>query len=104
MANMLQLSQSVRDARSAQQLCRERFQLDVSATALPSDADVNFRVTDRATGDCFVLKLANPATDTGALALENAAMRHLAAAAISIRTQQPIIATDGRDIVPVRGR
>src|SRR5699024_10405227 len=76
--------------------------LDVTAAELPSYADANFKVTDRASGAHFVLKLAHPSMDAGMLALENAAMHHLAAADISIRTQQPITAVDGPDIVPIR--
>src|SRR5699024_6675613 len=48
-----------------------------------------------------VLKLANPATDAGALALENAAMRRVAAAGVSVQTALPVAGPDGEDVLAV---
>src|SRR5699024_2580992 len=83
------------------QLCLELFGLAVDVSLLPGYEDVNFGVTDRASGERFVLKLANPATDAGALALENAAMRRVAAAGVSVQTALPVAGPDGEDVLAV---
>lgn len=97
---MLQLKQSVRSSQSAQNLCRTLFGLHVTVAELPSYADVNFAITERATGKRYVLKLANPDVDTDKLALENAAMQQLAAAQLPIATPEPATATTGNNVIP----
>jgi len=76
--------------------------MTVAVRALPGYADINFAVTDVANGARHVLKLAHPAVEATALQLENAVMRHLAAAGLTVNTPLPIVATSGADIIPIR--
>src|SRR5699024_1809004 len=98
---MFHLSQPVKSSETARQLCLELFGFAADVALLPGYEDVNFDVTDRASGERFVLKLANPATDAGALALENAAMRRVAAADVSIQTPLPVTGAGNEDVLAV---
>lgn len=66
------------DERAAARVAADAFGLAAEATALPGERDRNFRLTARA-GARFVLKLHHPAADRSALALQDAALRHLEA-------------------------
>jgi 4-aminobutyrate aminotransferase-like enzyme/Ser/Thr protein kinase RdoA (MazF antagonist) len=63
----------------AARLARDLFNLDVSAEALPSERDTNFRLSSG-----HVLKIANPAESLDVLDLQNRAFEHLAASSTSL--------------------
>jgi Ser/Thr protein kinase RdoA (MazF antagonist) len=62
---------------AAEQIVRTHYALNASADPLPSERDQNFRVKT-ASGDEFVLKIANSADPIDFLRAQNAAMAHLA--------------------------
>jgi Ser/Thr protein kinase RdoA (MazF antagonist) len=66
--------------------------------SLPSERDRNFAVTVDG-DDRYVLKIANAAEDPSFLAMQHAAMRRLAAAGVPC--QQPVPATDGRELAAI---
>ena len=67
------------DLRSAEQLARDLYALDVRATALTSERDQNF-LLGAATGERIVLKIANALEEPSMIDAQQAAMTHLAAA------------------------
>jgi 4-aminobutyrate aminotransferase-like enzyme/Ser/Thr protein kinase RdoA (MazF antagonist) len=81
-------------------LAAELFGLDGTSAELGSHQDRNFLITT-GEGRRAVLKIANPHFGRGSLEMQNAAMRHVAAAGLSYETPVPLEAVDGRDIVEV---
>ena len=61
----------------AADLARTQFGLEVVATAIVSERDQNFRLTD-ADGDAWVLKVSNAAEDRGVVEMEVAAVERIA--------------------------
>jgi 4-aminobutyrate aminotransferase-like enzyme/Ser/Thr protein kinase RdoA (MazF antagonist)/murein DD-endopeptidase MepM/ murein hydrolase activator NlpD len=66
------------DGEAACRLTREVYGLDATAEALPSERDQNFLLTS-ATGDRFVLKIANALEDRALLDAQNQAMAAVSA-------------------------
>jgi 4-aminobutyrate aminotransferase-like enzyme/Ser/Thr protein kinase RdoA (MazF antagonist) len=64
-------------AADAVALALRLYGLDADATPLPSERDQNFRL-QTASGDLFVLKIANAADDRPLLEAQNAALAHVA--------------------------
>ena len=81
-------------------LAAELFGLDGESVELGSHQDRNFLITAD-DGRRGVLKVANPHFGRDSLEMQNAAMRHLAAADLSFATPVPIEAAAGGDIVEV---
>jgi len=65
------------DAAGAAQLARDLYGLEAAASPLPSERDQNFRLTT-ATGERFVLKIANLEEARDLLDAQDAAMAHVA--------------------------
>lgn len=65
------------DVESASEIAGECYGLRVSARELPSERDQNFLLTD-ASGEKFVLKIANALEERALLAAQNAVLDHLA--------------------------
>jgi 4-aminobutyrate aminotransferase-like enzyme/Ser/Thr protein kinase RdoA (MazF antagonist) len=76
-------------------LAREIFDITASARPLGSNQETNLLLT--AADMSYVLKVANPAFGPDVLDMQNAAMRHLAAA--GLRVPVPVTGTDGTDVV-----
>jgi Ser/Thr protein kinase RdoA (MazF antagonist) len=71
------LRQSPRfDVAGAARLAHDMFELDATASPLPSERDQNFLVTTPA-GERYVLKIANASEDRAMLEAQNAAMVHV---------------------------
>lgn len=82
------------------------YGLTVSAAALPSERDQNFRLESR-DGRRFVLKIAKSDEDHRVLELQNAVLRHVAAGAPRLATPRLMASRAGEDIARVedsRGR
>ncbi len=73
----------------------------VTLSELGSSQDQNFRV--HSASGRYVLKLANAAATIGELELQNAAMRHIAAAAVGCQTPLPVATPSGADVVEIDG-
>jgi 4-aminobutyrate aminotransferase-like enzyme/Ser/Thr protein kinase RdoA (MazF antagonist) len=83
------------DAAAAVEIARDLYGLPVSASPLPSERDQNF-LLDAASGERFVLKVANGTEKREILEAQNAAMEHVAELHLCPR----VLATaDGRRIV-----
>ena len=80
----------------AQRLLQRDYGIAGSLKELVSERDQNFLV-DGASGK-FVLKIANAVEDEAFLALQNAAMKHVAAADPALGLQRVIASTAGADI------
>lgn len=80
----------------AQRLLQRDYDIAGSLKELVSERDQNFLV-DGASGK-FVLKIANAVEDEGFLALQNAAMKHVAQADPALGLQRVIASTAGADI------
>ena len=78
----------------AERLAARLCGLTATATPLPSERDQNFRL-QAASGDGFILKIANAAESRAMLEAEHAAMRHLAHSGLS---PVPVTLADGSDI------
>ena len=76
-------------------LARDLFGITATARPLGSNQETNLLLT--AVDASYVLKVANPAFGPDVLDLQNAAMRHLAAA--RLRVPEPVTAPDGSDVV-----
>jgi len=78
----------------AARIAQELYGLEVAVSTLPSERDQNFALSD-ASGNRFVLKLANAEEDEGVLDFQNQALRRLGT---------EILATiDGRTVAEVAG-
>ena len=86
-------------AIAAADVARRVYGVEAEATPLPSERDQNFRL-QTATGDTFVLKIANAADDRRLLEAQNAALAHVARRTTLCPTVVP--AVDGRLIADVR--
>ncbi|HYW28483.1 MAG TPA: aminotransferase [Gaiellales bacterium] len=86
--------------QDGRRLAAELFGLDGTSVELGSHQDRNFLITTD-DGRRAVLKIANPHFGRGSLEMQNAAMRHVAAAGLPYATPVPLDALDGRDIVEV---
>ncbi|MBZ5728439.1 MAG: aminotransferase class III-fold pyridoxal phosphate-dependent enzyme [Acidobacteriia bacterium] len=83
-------------------LAAEFYGLRVTAEALTSERDQNFRLGDAA-GAQFVLKIANAGEAVEVLDLQNQAMRFLAARDTGLAWPQVVAARSGESIVAVAG-
>ena len=90
------------DAASAEALAASRFDVVGLAQPLPSERDQNFRIAT-ATGEAFVLKIANATESREILDFQNAALEHLAARHPSLAIPRLCRSTDGAPIVQVAG-
>jgi 4-aminobutyrate aminotransferase-like enzyme/Ser/Thr protein kinase RdoA (MazF antagonist) len=84
--------------RQAARLARSLFGVSGSVAELGSQQDRNFRID--APGGAYVLKIANPAVSDAELLCQNAAMRHLARAGMSVPHPQASLA--GTDLERAR--
>ena len=82
--------------QEAQRLLERDYGIGGALKELVSERDQNFLV-DSGTGK-FVLKIANAAEDEAFLALQNAAMKHVAQADPTLGLQRVIMSTTGADI------
>ncbi|MBT8099985.1 MAG: homoserine kinase, partial [Gammaproteobacteria bacterium] len=73
---------------------RDAFGLQGDLEPLTSERDQNFRVT-LASGERFVLKIANSAEDPGVTDLQSRAMLHVGGAADSVPVPQVLTTIDG---------
>lgn len=71
------------------------FGLTGSASPLDSERDQNFRVVSRE-GQSFLLKVSNPADDSGALEMQTQALLHITRQAPDLPVMRPLPALDGR--------
>jgi Ser/Thr protein kinase RdoA (MazF antagonist) len=88
------------DLAGAARIARERYGVDASASALPSERDQNFLLTT-ASGERYVLKVANATENRTLLEAQNAAMEHVASRAACCPRVVPTLA--GETIVTVSG-
>jgi len=94
------------DLAGAARLAHELYGLDASASHLPSERDQNFLLTT-ATGDRYVLKVANAAENRAMLEAQNAAMEHVAGRAelcprvVPTLVGETIVTASGRALVRV---
>src|SRR6185295_12192772 len=86
----------------ATSIADELYGLKSSASALPSERDQNFLLT-AATGEKFVLKIANAGEDFDFLELQNHLIRFLAAAKIDLQFPQIVRTNSGADIASIAG-
>ncbi len=89
-------------AAEAVVIAREIYGLDVTAVALPSERDQNFRLTEPS-GSEFVLKIANSDEEQAILDLQNRAIQILAAAETGLEWQQVLPARRGATIAHYGG-
>jgi hypothetical protein len=87
------------NAAGAEQLARELYGAEVTATPLASERDQNFLVTTAA-GDRFVLKIANGGEERAMLEAQNAAMAHVAPRIGFCPRVTPAISGDSIAITP----
>jgi Ser/Thr protein kinase RdoA (MazF antagonist) len=85
----------------AEALVRDRWGIAARAEVLRGERDRNFRLYG-ANGRQFVLKIANPAEDTGFRALQVAALRHIARLAPELPIPRVIPLPDGSVEISVR--
>jgi 4-aminobutyrate aminotransferase-like enzyme/Ser/Thr protein kinase RdoA (MazF antagonist) len=78
------------------------YGLDSSAEALPSERDQNFLLRT-ASGEKYVLKIANAGEEFGFLELQNQLIRLLAAAGIDLEFPRIVPTRSGQDIVSIAG-
>lgn len=83
-------------AGDATTIARDLYGLDAAASPLPGEKDRNF-LLETATGERFVLKIANAGEPHEILAMQNAAMEHLAARGVG-RIQRVIPTLPGEAI------
>ena len=83
-------------AEEAQHLLKRDYGIDGKLKELVSERDQNFLVGSPA--GKFVLKIANAVEDEGFLALQNAAMKHVAQADPSLGLQRVVATSSGADI------
>jgi 4-aminobutyrate aminotransferase-like enzyme/Ser/Thr protein kinase RdoA (MazF antagonist) len=88
------------DQADGRELAAQLFGREGDAVELGSHQDRNFLIT-AAGGERSVLKIANPHFGRASLEMQNAAMHHLAGAALDFATPMPIPATDGCEIATV---
>jgi Ser/Thr protein kinase RdoA (MazF antagonist) len=74
-----------------------QFGVTGQITALPSERDQNFLITD-AGGKKFVLKIANLDDTPGLLDFQNQAMRHVEDQVADCRVQRALLSRQGRDL------
>ena len=91
------------DEQWATAILRDRFGVDATLRPLDSERDRNFLATRR-DGGTLVLKVSNSAEDRGAIAMENAAMRHVAHVDPSLPIPRLVVTVDGADSALVAGR
>lgn len=84
----------------AEALAREHFGVTATATPLGSNQETNLLLTAES-GERWVLKLANPAFGADVLDLQNAALRHLAAADTGLAAPVPVPCVNGSDLVEI---
>jgi hydroxylysine kinase len=82
----------------AEQILREHFGIEATATALSSERDRNFRAltTD---GTSFLLKISNPAEDPSVTNLQTAALRYLEDNAPNLPVPRLVATSAGEDEV-----
>jgi Ser/Thr protein kinase RdoA (MazF antagonist) len=83
----------------AEQIAREVFGIDGTATPLGSNQETNLRI--RTGRRSYVLKIANPAFGADVLELQNAAMRQVEQARTGLAVPLPVTARDGADLTVV---
>ena len=89
-------------AEEAAALAAALFGVEGHAHALPSERDQNFRI-DAASGERYVLKIANAREDAAMLDAENAAMEHVAAHGERVTCPRPVAGCDGRAVQAAAG-
>ena len=89
------------DLADAVRFARDVYGLDASASILPSERDQNFLLTT-ATGDRYVLKIANRTESRAMLDAQNAAMQHVARRGVTC-CQQVLPAVTGESIAIAEG-
>jgi 4-aminobutyrate aminotransferase-like enzyme/Ser/Thr protein kinase RdoA (MazF antagonist)/murein DD-endopeptidase MepM/ murein hydrolase activator NlpD len=82
-------------------VARESYGLDGTVFPLPGEKDRNFLI-ERASGERFVLKIANAEENREILELQNAVLEHLAARGVQ-GVQRVITTRSGESIATVRG-
>jgi Ser/Thr protein kinase RdoA (MazF antagonist) len=82
----------------AEQLALAHYQLIATATALPSDRDLNFLLQTK-TGSKFVLKISNATEKRAMVAMETAAMSHLARQGITC--PEPVPTAAGEQLITI---
>ena len=83
-------------------IASETFGVQAVASALPSERDQNF-LLQTASGERFVLKIANAEEDFGFLKLQNQLIRFLADAQVDLEFPKLIPAKTGEDIASITG-
>ncbi len=87
------------DCEEAQAIAIEHFGISGVASVLPGERDQNFKIT--ASPNSFVIKIANPDTDSNVLELENAAIQ-IAGSSDSVECPKLIRSKAGSAIVPIQ--
>lgn len=81
----------------ALQIAKELYDLEVSASPLPSERDQNFLLqTER--GERFVLKIANAEENKDFLDLQNQMIRFLSASKVNLEFPRIVSSTSGQDV------
>jgi Ser/Thr protein kinase RdoA (MazF antagonist) len=83
-------------------LARRFYGLSAASAPLPSERDQNFALITT-TGERFVLKIAMSIEERATLELQNAALKHAAGRVLHLSLPRLIRASDGADIVTIRG-
>lgn len=90
-------------ASDASDVARRQFGIVGNISALPSERDQNFLITD-AGGGKFVLKIANLHDAPELLDFQNQAMRHVAKALTDCRVQSVVPSLQGSDLSTISNR
>ena len=90
-------------AADASNVARREFGIVGSLSALPSERDQNFLITD-AGGGKSVLKIANSSDTPQLLDFQNQAMRHVAKALTDCRVQSVVPSLQGSDLTTMSNR
>jgi Ser/Thr protein kinase RdoA (MazF antagonist) len=88
-------------ADDALAIALETYGISGTASALPSERDQNFLITDPLGGK-FVLKIANRADSPELLDFQHQAMRRVAGSTCNARVQEIVHSPAGRDIAQIR--
>jgi 4-aminobutyrate aminotransferase-like enzyme/Ser/Thr protein kinase RdoA (MazF antagonist) len=90
------------DVNDAVRIAFDLYRLGVSVSKLPSERDQNFLLS-AATGEKFVLKIANADEDFEFLELQNQLIRFLATAKIDLQFPQIVPTNAGEEIASITG-
>ena len=79
---------------------------NIQVMALPGEKDLNFRLSTSSAeqDEQYVLKIAHAEESSQVLAMQHAALQHLAQRLPALQLQRVVAAKDGRDLMPINDR